>query len=162
MGTALKILFSYGKSADDFRLTRGEIVALFNGMNRLSSSIQSLQFFMDENLPPPVVKEKEQVNPIEINSKIPKAKKEKLCREKTKNKSTDGMDKKKKQKETTSTKSVETPKTSETFKNNAGEESLKVDWQKSPKSEPRQWTWLDEKQIFISLIWVILVYVALK
>ncbi|KAG8222777.1 hypothetical protein J437_LFUL006790, partial [Ladona fulva] len=57
LGTALKILFSsrledissssteIGHPSEDFRLTRSEIVALFNAFGRLSTSIHKLEEF---------------------------------------------------------------------------------------------------------------------
>jgi hypothetical protein len=48
IGTALKILFSYGSDPKEFRLARSELVALINGLNRLSTSITSLNLFMQE------------------------------------------------------------------------------------------------------------------
>ncbi|KAJ3187760.1 hypothetical protein HDU85_006153 [Gaertneriomyces sp. JEL0708] len=47
VGTALKVLFSFGDSATEYNLTRGEIVALFNTYNRLSESVEAVQRFRD-------------------------------------------------------------------------------------------------------------------
>lgn len=45
LGTALKVLFSFGKIAKDYSLTRGEIVALVNAFGRISESIQTREMF---------------------------------------------------------------------------------------------------------------------
>ncbi|KAJ3174751.1 hypothetical protein HK101_010851 [Irineochytrium annulatum] len=45
LGTALKILFSFGENPKEFRLTRTEIVSLFNGFGRLSDSLQAINRF---------------------------------------------------------------------------------------------------------------------
>ncbi|KXS11907.1 ERO1-domain-containing protein [Gonapodya prolifera JEL478] len=45
LGTALKILFSYGDNPTEYRFTRTEIVALFNTLHRYSSSIESIKRF---------------------------------------------------------------------------------------------------------------------
>ncbi|KAJ3145408.1 hypothetical protein HDU86_000929 [Geranomyces michiganensis] len=47
LGTALKILFSYGDKPELFRLTRGEVVALFNTVHRFSESVAALDRFRD-------------------------------------------------------------------------------------------------------------------
>lgn len=48
IGTALKILFSYGNDPREFRLARSELVALINGLNRLATSLTSLDVFIQE------------------------------------------------------------------------------------------------------------------
>ncbi|KAJ3342128.1 hypothetical protein HDU93_003344 [Gonapodya sp. JEL0774] len=45
LGTALKLLFSYGDNPAEYRFTRTEIVALFNTFHRYSSSIESIKRF---------------------------------------------------------------------------------------------------------------------
>ncbi|KAJ3106418.1 hypothetical protein HDU97_006403 [Phlyctochytrium planicorne] len=45
LGTALKILFSFGDNPKDFKLARSELVALINGFSRLSDSIEALNRF---------------------------------------------------------------------------------------------------------------------
>ncbi|KAI9102473.1 hypothetical protein DFS34DRAFT_609297 [Phlyctochytrium arcticum] len=45
LGTALKILFSYDDKPEGYRLTRGEVVALFNTMHRLAESVDALDRF---------------------------------------------------------------------------------------------------------------------
>ncbi|KAJ3089774.1 hypothetical protein HK102_005537 [Quaeritorhiza haematococci] len=45
LGTALKILFSYGDNISDYRLTRSELVALVNGFARISESLRARQYF---------------------------------------------------------------------------------------------------------------------
>ncbi|TPX69961.1 hypothetical protein SpCBS45565_g02075 [Spizellomyces sp. 'palustris'] len=45
LGTALKILFSYDDNPMLYRLTRGEVVALFNTLNRLSESVAAVDEF---------------------------------------------------------------------------------------------------------------------
>ncbi|KAI8826710.1 uncharacterized protein EV422DRAFT_552090 [Fimicolochytrium jonesii] len=47
LGTALKVLFSYGDKPELYRLTRGEVVALFNTLHRLSESVEALDRFRD-------------------------------------------------------------------------------------------------------------------
>ncbi|KAJ3022844.1 hypothetical protein HKX48_005045 [Thoreauomyces humboldtii] len=48
LGTALKILFSYDDSKPElYRLTRGEIVSLFNTVHRLSESVEAIDRFRD-------------------------------------------------------------------------------------------------------------------
>ncbi len=72
LGTAMKILFSpekaFGTLADDgsqgLRLTRNEIVALFNAFGRISTSINQLDRFREQLL----------VNPQEVKAKKAKAK----------------------------------------------------------------------------------------
>ncbi|RKO86996.1 endoplasmic reticulum oxidoreductin 1, partial [Blyttiomyces helicus] len=45
LGTALKVLFSYDEIPSNFLLTRGELVALFNAMHRLSESLMAVDRF---------------------------------------------------------------------------------------------------------------------
>ncbi|KAJ3120684.1 endoplasmic oxidoreductin-1 [Nowakowskiella sp. JEL0407] len=45
LGTALKVLFSYSESTVDYRLTRNELVAIFNAFFRLSESIAAVDEF---------------------------------------------------------------------------------------------------------------------
>ncbi|KAJ3165070.1 hypothetical protein HDU88_004789 [Geranomyces variabilis] len=47
LGTALKILFSYEDKPELFRLTRGEVVALFNTVHRFSESVSAVDRFRD-------------------------------------------------------------------------------------------------------------------
>ncbi|KAJ1567932.1 hypothetical protein HK096_008138 [Nowakowskiella sp. JEL0078] len=47
LGTALKVLFSYSDNTIDYRLTRNEIVALFNGFFRLSESLHAVNVFRE-------------------------------------------------------------------------------------------------------------------
>jgi hypothetical protein len=163
MGTALKILFSYGENADDFRLTRGEIVALFNAMNRLSNSIWSLHFFMDENQPPAAPKEPVSDKLNKINSKESKTKKEKKEEMKQqKAKRTKGEEIKKKRDESIPTKPATTSETREATKVNQSGEPANTESRRTGKSKAQEWTWEERKQIIVSLIWVVLVYVALK
>ncbi|KAL2920182.1 endoplasmic oxidoreductin-1 [Polyrhizophydium stewartii] len=45
LGTALKVLFSYGDNPDEYRLTRQELVALMNVFHRLSESLMAVDRF---------------------------------------------------------------------------------------------------------------------
>ncbi|KAJ3380855.1 hypothetical protein HDU84_005538 [Entophlyctis sp. JEL0112] len=45
LGTALKILFSFGDDPSHYRLTQTELVALFNGFARVSSSLRAVERF---------------------------------------------------------------------------------------------------------------------
>ncbi|KAI8924308.1 endoplasmic reticulum Oxidoreductin 1-domain-containing protein [Entophlyctis helioformis] len=45
LGTALKVLFSYGDNPAEYRLTRSELVALVNGYHRLCESVQAVEGF---------------------------------------------------------------------------------------------------------------------
>ncbi|KAI8919187.1 hypothetical protein DFJ77DRAFT_453298 [Powellomyces hirtus] len=47
LGTALKILFSYDGRPELYKLTRGEIVALFNTVHRLAESVEAVDRFRD-------------------------------------------------------------------------------------------------------------------
>ncbi|KAJ3117610.1 hypothetical protein HDU96_006208 [Phlyctochytrium bullatum] len=48
MGTALKILFSFGDNPKEFKLSRSELVALINGFGRLSDSIEAVNRFRSQ------------------------------------------------------------------------------------------------------------------
>ncbi|KAI9335465.1 hypothetical protein BDR26DRAFT_865804 [Obelidium mucronatum] len=45
LGTALKILFSFGDDPSQYRLTRTELVSLINGFNRISNSLRAVERF---------------------------------------------------------------------------------------------------------------------
>ena len=45
LGTALKILFSYGDRTNDYQLSRTEVVSLLNAFGRLSSSLSEKELF---------------------------------------------------------------------------------------------------------------------
>ncbi|KAI8813096.1 endoplasmic reticulum Oxidoreductin 1-domain-containing protein [Cladochytrium replicatum] len=45
LGTALKILFEYADGTVDYRLTRNELVALFNTLFRFSESLRAVEYF---------------------------------------------------------------------------------------------------------------------
>ena len=66
LGTALKILFSYGNNPAEYELSRNELVALINGLARLSESIMSLEKFIEiqhqeETVTPPKMKLNSQI-----------------------------------------------------------------------------------------------------
>ncbi|KAJ3219603.1 hypothetical protein HDU67_000091 [Dinochytrium kinnereticum] len=48
LGTALKILFSFGDNPKEFKLSRSELVALINGFSRLSDSIEAMNRFRQQ------------------------------------------------------------------------------------------------------------------
>ncbi len=45
LGTALKVLFSYGDRVKDYKLSRTEVVTLLNSFGRLANSITEKEMF---------------------------------------------------------------------------------------------------------------------
>ncbi|KAJ3293195.1 hypothetical protein HK104_004661, partial [Borealophlyctis nickersoniae] len=78
LGTALKILFSCGDDPREYRLTRGEVVALFNALTRLSESITAIDGFrvmyqekLDADAAAAAVSKQEQKDPTVVTEAKP-------------------------------------------------------------------------------------------